>query len=258
MSSRIEVGRYADGTSAYSAWRGDAPEIAVSAGRSGKSRLVDLLAVSTDRAFVFDAKDTDENTHTDRPPARRVRSLRNCQPAGMTDNNPPVLTGPLAPLFLPGIAGTIVAELRANGFNPHGVLCLAEEAGEAIGAFRRYAGRARRTGTLDELGAELADVVITSYVSAHAMLVDLDAVIGTISSRNDPNADPDPLVQALFIQAGRFVEIYPHADARFALAGVVVAARSVAAALDIDLDAAIRSKLAVVFTRIWREGGDQS
>jgi NTP pyrophosphatase (non-canonical NTP hydrolase) len=219
-------------------------------------RVANVLAVSTDRAYAFDAKDTDEDTRAGRPaPRRTVR--RACQPRPMTDNNPPTPTGPLAPLFLPGIAGTIVTELRANGFDPLGVLCIAEEAGEVVGAYRRYAGLARRTGTLADVGAELADVVITSYVSAHAVLFDLDAAIGETVLVAE-NWHPKLLVQALFIQAARFVEVYPHTASRFALAAVVVAARSVATAMDIDLDAAIREKLAVVFSRGWREGGDQS
>ena len=57
------------------------------------------------------------------------------------------------------------------------VLALAEEAGEAVGAARRYLGMARRTGTLDALRGELADVVITAFVTANTFTIDLPAAI---------------------------------------------------------------------------------
>lgn len=95
-------------------------------------------------------------------------------------------------------ARELVGHLRANGFDAEGgvnrqVLNLAEEVGEFVGAYRRWTGQARRTGTEAEVHAELADVVITAYVTA--------------------------------------------------------------AELDMDLDAAIKAKLDVVFSRGWREGG---
>ena len=45
-------------------------------------------------------------------------------------------------------------------------LCVAEEAGELVGAYRRWAGQARRPGTLAELEAEVADVLITTAIFA--------------------------------------------------------------------------------------------
>jgi NTP pyrophosphatase (non-canonical NTP hydrolase) len=56
-------------------------------------------------------------------------------------------------------------------------LALAEEAGEFTAAFRRWAGLARRTGTWAEMVAELADVVITAYVTADVLGIDLAAAI---------------------------------------------------------------------------------
>lgn len=56
-------------------------------------------------------------------------------------------------------------------------LALAEEAGEAVGALRRYLGVARRPGSLEELEGELADVVFTAYIMAHYTSIDLDAAI---------------------------------------------------------------------------------
>jgi NTP pyrophosphatase (non-canonical NTP hydrolase) len=57
------------------------------------------------------------------------------------------------------------------------VLALAEETGEFTAAFRRWAGLARRTGTWAEMVAELADVVITAYVTADVLGIDLDTAI---------------------------------------------------------------------------------
>ena len=82
----------------------------------------------------------------------------------------------------PGLAdfATIVVEHLREHFDPTGlavqeVLCLAEEAGEFTAAYRRWAGMARRRGTWDEVCAELADVVITAYVTARVLGIDLDA-----------------------------------------------------------------------------------
>jgi NTP pyrophosphatase (non-canonical NTP hydrolase) len=79
-------------------------------------------------------------------------------------------------------ADEVVAHLRENGFDREGgvirqVLNLAEEVGEFVGAYRRWTGQARRSGTEEEVHAELADVVITAYVTAAEMGVDLDAAI---------------------------------------------------------------------------------
>lgn len=54
-------------------------------------------------------------------------------------------------------AAEIVTHLHANGFEPESavtrnLLCLAEEAGEVVGAYRWWSGQARRLGTLAELG----------------------------------------------------------------------------------------------------------
>jgi NTP pyrophosphatase (non-canonical NTP hydrolase) len=54
------------------------------------------------------------------------------------------------------------------------VFALAEETGEFVGAYRRWAGMARRTGSWDDVEAELADVVITAYVTAHCLEIDID------------------------------------------------------------------------------------
>jgi NTP pyrophosphatase (non-canonical NTP hydrolase) len=56
-------------------------------------------------------------------------------------------------------------------------LCVAEEAGEMVGAYRRWAGKARRLGTFDELRDEVADVLIVTAVFAHLAGIDIDQAI---------------------------------------------------------------------------------
>lgn len=80
-------------------------------------------------------------------------------------------------------AADIAQHLR-RGFGPdtaaqRDVLALAEEVGEFVGAYRRWSGQARRTGTATDMHLELADVVITAYVTAHDLDIDLDSVITT-------------------------------------------------------------------------------
>ena len=87
-------------------------------------------------------------------------------------------------MFLPAdrtdLAGNaaVVAEcLRRNGFDPEQavnrqVLGLAEEVGEFVGAYRRWSGQARRTGSAEDMWEELADVVITAFVTAHELCND--------------------------------------------------------------------------------------
>jgi NTP pyrophosphatase (non-canonical NTP hydrolase) len=54
---------------------------------------------------------------------------------------------------------------------------VAEETGEFVGAYRRYIGMARRPGAWSEVESELADVVISSMVTAHAMGIDLPRAV---------------------------------------------------------------------------------
>ena len=80
---------------------------------------------------------------------------------------------------LPTAAGHLAARLREH-FDPatlpvQQVLALAEEAGEFTAAYRRWDGLARRTGPWDDVRAELADMVITVYVTADVLGIDLDA-----------------------------------------------------------------------------------
>jgi NTP pyrophosphatase (non-canonical NTP hydrolase) len=85
----------------------------------------------------------------------------------------------LAAAPLPQTAAALADRLREH-FDPatlpvQQVLALAEEAGEFTAAYRRWAGLARRTGPWHDVEAELADVVITAYVTAHVLGIDLDA-----------------------------------------------------------------------------------
>lgn len=58
------------------------------------------------------------------------------------------------------------------------MLCLAEEAGEAVRAYRQWAGLARRhDATIEDLGEELADVIITATHAAFLLGVDLDVAV---------------------------------------------------------------------------------
>lgn len=57
------------------------------------------------------------------------------------------------------------------------ILNVAEETGEFVGAYRRAIGMARRPGEWSEVKKELADVVIASMVTAHAMGIDLPKAV---------------------------------------------------------------------------------
>ncbi|MER7004255.1 MazG nucleotide pyrophosphohydrolase domain-containing protein [Dactylosporangium sp. NPDC000555] len=82
---------------------------------------------------------------------------------------------------LPGVGADVAAKLTAAGFTeaPHlrQALALAEEAGEFVGAVRRHYGMARRSGPFEDVEAELADVVITAFVTAHTMGIDLERAV---------------------------------------------------------------------------------
>lgn len=108
-------------------------------------------------------------------------------------------TTSIPPMPLPELAERADAMIRAHfpDRSPERdrdlqVIALAEECGEFIGAYRRWTGQARRTGPFADVRAELADVVITAYVVAVKLGVDLDAAVQdkaqTIFSR--PWKDP--------------------------------------------------------------------
>jgi hypothetical protein len=55
-------------------------------------------------------------------------------------------------------------------------LCVAEEAGKLVGAYRGHAGKARRAGTR-QLEDEVADVLIVAAVFAERAGIDIDAAV---------------------------------------------------------------------------------
>ncbi|MGH7883419.1 MAG: MazG nucleotide pyrophosphohydrolase domain-containing protein [Candidatus Dormibacteraceae bacterium] len=67
------------------------------------------------------------------------------------------------------------------------VLVVMEECGEFAAAFRRANGMARQTGSWKEVREELADVIISAFVAAHVLNIDLECEvqdkIRTIMSR---------------------------------------------------------------------------
>jgi NTP pyrophosphatase (non-canonical NTP hydrolase) len=93
--------------------------------------------------------------------------------------------GPGSPLPLAGIARRLQRDLRANrrpGITDANqldvqALCVAEEAGELVGAYRRWAGKARRTGALADLEDEVADVLIVTAVFAGRAGIDINAAV---------------------------------------------------------------------------------
>lgn len=80
-------------------------------------------------------------------------------------------------MYLEQAATKLLNELENAGFvsdvEPNQIYNLAEEVGEFVGAYRRWKGLARRSGSFDDVRHELADVVITAYVMAAVLDIDL-------------------------------------------------------------------------------------
>lgn len=70
-----------------------------------------------------------------------------------------------------------IAEEYRGCESARGVLCVAEEAGEFVAAYRRWAGLARRSGTREELEAEIADVVIAAWSAGTGLGIDMEAAV---------------------------------------------------------------------------------
>lgn len=79
----------------------------------------------------------------------------------------------------------IIHEIRKSGMYDNDqiaegnrqALCLAEEAGEVIGAYRRYTGQARRVGPKQDLENELADLILVAFGLAYLVGADPDVFI---------------------------------------------------------------------------------
>lgn len=80
---------------------------------------------------------------------------------------------------LPETAHRIHLRLSDNGLGSADgqMLCVVEEAGELAGAYRRWAGLARREGGRAEVEDEAADVVIAVAVLAARLGIDLESAI---------------------------------------------------------------------------------
>jgi NTP pyrophosphatase (non-canonical NTP hydrolase) len=191
-----------------------------------------------------------------------------------TANDPdaPACTGCLTPrpelLALPTLGAFIAAKLRehfpAATERERQVLALAEEAGEFVGAYRRAADMARRTGTWDDVEDELADVAITAYVTAHVLDLDVDDLLAESTGRPifpapTGDADTDRRRAALNVSSavgwfadGYLLDLNPVALGS-ALHTVVLAVQHAAHVLGIDLPAAVQSKTARILTRGWRD-----
>jgi NTP pyrophosphatase (non-canonical NTP hydrolase) len=155
----------------------------------------------------------------------------------------------------------IAARLAEGGFEPDDTaLHLAAEAGEFIGAWTRYTGRARRDGTEDEARIELADVVIAAYVLAHQHGWNLDEAISR-TVLVDPKLDGVNLVLAVSAKVGGFITLWttPIQRARQhaprALGEVVLVARRIATAEKWDLAGDIARKVEIGFERGFGERG---
>lgn len=116
---------------------------------------------------------TSQNTTADPAAPGRARSLPGTLTAA--PGEPP--GGHVSSLA--GLAATVTGHLCEHfglaTLPVQQVLALAEEAGEFTAAYRRWAGMARRPGGWDDVCTELADVVITAYVTACVLGIDLDA-----------------------------------------------------------------------------------
>ena len=138
------------------------------------STLYDTAAeLSATAADLAAAIDTDEPTDD---LACRAANLLTDLNAGLAIGVPPEVAD------LRQIARRLRRDLDANrrpglsDFNllDFQALVVAEEAGELVGAYRRWSGRARRTGTLAELQDEVADVLIVTAVFAERAGIDLN------------------------------------------------------------------------------------
>lgn len=143
----------------------------------------------------------------------------------------------------------IAARLRDGGFEPiDSVLHLGAEVGEFLGAWTRYKGWARRSGSEEDARMELADVVIAAYVVAHHNGWNLDpALMDGIAF----GVQPVDAVLRLPSAVGRFIDLRdaPGGPGQRPLADVVTCALMVAELEDWDLAADVAAKVGIGYTR---------
>jgi len=157
-------------------------------------------------------------------------------------------------------------------------MCLIEEAGELVGAYRRWAGMARRAGTFNDVADEFADVAITTAVAAHDLGVVLNGghdLIGfsglddpgwfARTPLNKPSRRPgSTAVLAIAVRAARLGDhltsgsAYVDEDAHLAQTAVLLTqvlgiTTHAAWLVGVNLPAAINTKLGVIFSRGWRD-----
>lgn len=147
-------------------------------------------------------------------------------------------------------------------------LALIEEVGECVGAGRRYLGMARRNGTLEDLGLELADVVIATHVYADILGVELIPA-GFVLIINGGNVvtlrrsdSPLPMntlprrttTVVLFIEMGRALNAVVDKNDAESMNNLIRLAQAVAHVVEIDLPHVVNTKLDKIYTRGWKDG----
>jgi hypothetical protein len=138
---------------------------------------------------------------------------------------------------------------------------VAEEAGELAGAHSRWRGTSRCLGSLREVAAEVADMVLAAAVyavQAGVRLVVIDqALVYELLGLRRAIPSADAALNDLTVAVGHFTEAHAN-DAGERVIGayvtmVITVARDYAACAGISLDAPIIAKAQAILTRGWRE-----
>jgi NTP pyrophosphatase (non-canonical NTP hydrolase) len=168
------------------------------------------------------------------------------------------------------LAVEVVARLRALDYagreDERQAVALVEEAGEFVGAYRRWAGMARRAGRWLDVELEAADVSI----STHVLAVVFEIPASTLTHLQETavprlRATATGQVLALNTAAAAVAQLWVDGASlgsdpaqlrgrlAVALADVLAELDLVAAALDIDLPAARQLKARSIFSRSWKD-----
>lgn len=132
------------------------------------------------------------------------------------------------------------------------LLKLVGETGELAEAYMRSAGRSRRPGTLAEVEAEAADVLLTLHVYALSTGIALRSPAPFITPGFLLPADA---LLRLAARVGQLVNA-PWREHEAAACAVLAAVHDAALSLGIDLDSAWKAKAAVIAARPWKESAD--